>query len=247
MRSARTGRPPGPPARWRRRGRSTSGSAPPGGPRRARRAPPRIRVGAPGPTPRPGRRSRWTRPRPRPTRRGTAPPVHRPRAGLLRPSGHPPAKGRRRAPALAPPPPPGVAMDRLPAGAGQRSAGRHRPPAGAPPGATAGRPANRGSRRGRAEEGRPGPGPPPRRPGRELDDVGRRAHPRHLGDGLEGHAGRGDAGDLDHPASNAAAVEVDPDDRADVDAGRHGLGNGVVEGLPYRRNVRQHANDQRPR
>ncbi len=75
-------------------------------------------------------------------------------------------------------------------------------------------------RRRRPEQGRTAPGPPPCGPTGQLDDRGRRPPSRHPGQGAEGDSGGWGHVVSDDPAADPAAVQVDPDHRADADPRR---------------------------
>ena len=86
-------------------------------------------------------------------------------------------------------------------------------------------------------------GPADRRPFRQIDQVGRRAAAGDLGDRLQFVERQHVVGiEGDDPPTDAAAVQVDPDEVADTQL--TGLGNSIIELLVQARDVRQHTGDE---
>ena len=106
----------------------------------------------------------------------------------------------------------------------------------------------------RRDEERPDPpgGPAHRRPRREFDQLGRRPRAGDLDDRLaaaqRSTSTRGRlVGEFDHPPADATTVEVDTNDRADLDGRAEFIGNEVVERPVEPRHVGEDSGDQRRR
>ena len=88
-------------------------------------------------------------------------------------------------------------------------------------------------------------GPAAGRPLREIDQLRRGPNRGHPSDRLRNDTGGRRDTDLRQPAGDPAAVELDPDDRPDLDSRRQVDRHEVVECLVQARHVGLHTNDDR--